>query len=311
LKIVNYVLGSVFAVLFCVACVQLIRLFRGTKTPCSFAAKKIFHAILVLVLAVRAPFFIMFPQFEFFPQTVLWVLLAWNHLAETLFVSAYFILLLFWVDFLSMLTGKDSQFFARRFWLIALFVTAIVLMNIGLLVVGPILSLPGRPEKQFTQDLADWDAIWELLNCAWFVAMSFGFAYYGYKLYHEMVQHNALGIKLKGTGARSIITIGVLCTACFLLQAVAGVISSIQEIILVHRKSTSELTSFTFPWWGVLIYYSYSEILPTILMLILLGHLPKKTSIYHRGVSTTLGTFLTIDRPYSHHYSSYQRFSST
>ena len=42
-----------------------------------------------------------------------------------------------------------------------------------------------------------------------------------------------------------------------------------------------------------MLFYSFTEILPTILMLILLGHLPKKASVHSFGVTATVGSFLT------------------
>lgn len=293
--IVDYVLGGTMGVLFILAILQLVQIMIDTKgQPMAFAAKKMFHFVIVVLLAVRAPFFIVVPLVaDDSGCAYLWLMISWNHIAETLFVSAYFILLLFWADFLSMLTGRGAHFLRQRFWFIVLFSSLIIVLVVTLCILSAVATYSNSSNCHVIQsDLVTIDSTWELINDTWFLAMACGFAYYGYQLHYEMTQHMALGIKMKDTGLRSIVTIGVICTLCFLLQCGTGIYSTTIQLI-----GKQEASNFNLPWWGTLLFYSFSEILPTILMLILLGHLPKRSSVHQTGGPTiTVNSFLTVDR---------------
>ena len=223
-NIVDYVLGGVDVVLLLVAVIQLVRLVRGSKAlSLNFTAKKAFHAVIVALLLIRAPFFILLPLIDpgfsctgGFPT---WVLVSWNHLAETLFVAAYFILLLFWADFHSLLIGQNISFLKRRFWIIVAFTAGMGLVNICLLGLSAVFYYFASSCFKAEENVTIIDNTWALLNAACFLAMSCGFAFYGYRLHYEMKQHIALGIKLRETGAKPIVVIGCFCTLCFLGRA--------------------------------------------------------------------------------------------
>mmetsp|Transcript_13558 Transcript_13558/g.40903 ORF Transcript_13558/g.40903 Transcript_13558/m.40903 type:complete len:333 (-) Transcript_13558:110-1108(-) len=279
----NYFLGALEAVLCVVAAIQLTRLVihaRAVGQRC--LAKKAFHTIVVAVMLLRFPFFLMLPTMVHEEMensgsdsgASVWVVVLWNHSAETLFFLSYFIVLLFWADFYSHLCGQDTRFFSHHRIEIAAFVAGILATNLGLLIL--VFALP--------RYLGQIDAAWEVFSSALFVLAALGFAVYALLLYHWIGRRVEGMVAINSPKRRSqgirIGVIGSLVTLCFLLRAALGCYS----VWSLAQDGFAESFRWSGSWYGAFILFLCTEILPTALMMWLLRAMPKAPRVERQGV---------------------------
>jgi THH1/TOM1/TOM3 domain len=293
---VNYTIGAMDVILLLVASIQLIRFVRGSKrVMLSFTAKKLFHAVLVLMLLIRSMFFLMLPSINgsgALSKCPAWVLVCWNHWAEFLFIINYYILLVFWIDFYSHLRGQESRWLRRRRIFIVLSTTAVLLANVVLTLASAAVSYVYSSALRTQSVLTLVDASWALFGAALFLMMACGFLVYGVRLHNELKQHVALGIKLRHSGATPILLIGAICTLCFSARAAVNVYSASVSLDDVVDGNPSETKDFNLPWWVTDLFYSFTEVLPSALMIVLLGNLPQSQPVVrHRDFQVQQGAY--------------------
>lgn len=233
-------LGIADFVLFSVAAYQTIYFFRSTNgEKLKLLAKKIFYMLIMFVMLNRSMFFLLWTVLIKNSEGVmLQFFIFWNRSIETLFFAAYFLLLLFWMEFVWGLRQKqyiylkpDSGFFAKN----SVVITSCLLVVFGSIPLNFLLLWFWHGTDGERLNSIDKAFAW-LISCFFLVAAA------GYLITGIMVLVYVQRMPLAKTRkqATRVGIIAAAVTACFLTKVV------IEVYALVNYTSTK---GYDVTWW--------------------------------------------------------------
>lgn len=265
----TFLAGVTELLLFAFASIQLVRVIRSSaETGLKLQAKKVFHGIIASVMLVRGVFLVLVPFFvETSLSIPLGVFIIWNHGAELLFCIAYFMLLMFWVDFyLHMARGRDVNFFHQsRHYFRVVFAVVLLVFSLYACLILFWAGFKGKHwQRRNVLDTAGLAVLTIII-----IVIGLAFLFIGLQLYLLLMNY-AVPSHHTITRARKVGIVATAITVCFLARAIVGLFA-----LFNAKRQNADQKGWDVGWVFVTLFFFGTEVIPTVLILFLLRNLPK------------------------------------
>jgi len=182
--------------------------------------------------------------------------------ADIMFISTYFMLLLFWADLHNRIANREQSFFMRAKTLV---VTIIVFLIIVVGIFGILFTIFSDP-KYTISEMAWADIASGIFTASLFYITAIGFIVYGIRIYYVLTHHPLVGGRRK---AKRVGIVAICCTISFVARASLIIYSASQQ----DRVNFN--IAFDLTWYWLLVMFYGLEVVPVGLMLFLFRKLPK------------------------------------
>ncbi|KYR01257.1 hypothetical protein DLAC_02377 [Tieghemostelium lacteum] len=303
---INYVLGIIDACLFFWALFQLIRIYIYSKKGLkNLKPKLIFHLIIAISMLVRSGFFFCLPTFNQDPSKYFTISLIWFDLSSMLIFAGYGCLLLFWMELYSRFSKPYSS--REDFWCKWKPYIVVFSLVLGSAIVVWLCLLIFWAKKPLDKVILDY--ISEGTISGLFLLAGFGFLCFGILLFLSFKKLNRMSDSIQSGSATHKLSlqkrppppeairaavVGAVCTVCFCIRSIITLYSITKQIQIDKNMTDSSdstdhhtnnndsqdiiTTKFNLDWEMQLIYFFFTEILPTILMMFRLRKMSKNNN---------------------------------